>query len=808
MPFSAPSTPSHSSGSGAKSSKTKRETVTKGVQKKVEKKGSKETRPRVLERLAKKVAVKAREVARKEEKSGTGVDTGSKAWKKGGGGRGGVTWNGSDAHVVSMLRPRRLGRLDKESRIPQHPAWQSRLPTSRVPLPYTLKQPTMATLPHRAIAPPRPTIRSDIPPKRQKQPRQPTEIWSNLLRRTREAQTRNRLHSIQHRELVICGGSPEDQRSFVQSLARPPPPALPGRNRDAQRQQKVRGEVKLSNRFAYGYGHVTLYTPLQQGGAGLGLLGSESEEAVKLDIHTVPEAEEGYERTLRRLLEVKKGKDEGGMEDADEGFTGGDVKVDVEGRRPAVAILLSWKEPWKFLALLRRWLQLLASALLPADAAPEDPLEVLKEHKIALTVVVQHVEAQESLEREDYREETFDYISQCLRTCILPLSAALIYTSASPPSQQPGAPLSEIQKVLYTSLALDLAPLSPAPAKGATPTNRAELAPKHCLVDRMAILIPSNWDSAGKIRLLSETFTPETVLEAWVADLNILLHQPPKPEPDGAPTTDETKGEQPTKAGASRPSSRETEQIFASTSDAGEEDPDVTARALSPTKQAVSAIAVYENAILDPTAHKTPKPPRIEITTTPPQIFLADMRGHLLQLEAEDAKAAAKLGEGGRERVATTGSAVGGKSGVGVPGGELTGALGGLGDVQFNLGGVSYNAEAAIERLRKGESPGGGAGREGGYGGLASSSPRTSTPRPPRRGEGEREVSASTPLGGGQREVSTGSARGGGGGGGKAEDLPVDDLKEYFRSLAKRSGGGTDGGGGSGSSTPSRGPGK
>ncbi|KAK4889791.1 hypothetical protein LTR27_011408 [Elasticomyces elasticus] len=665
----------------------------------------------------------------------------------------------------------------------------------------------MATLPlpHRAIAPPRPTTRSDLPPKRKKESR--PEIWSNLLRRTREAQARNRSHSIQHRELVICGGSPADQRSFVQSLARPPPPAQPPtRNRDAQRQQKVRGEVKLSNRFAYGYGHVTLYTPLQQGGAGLGLLGAESEEAVRLDVHTLPEAEEGYERTLRRLLEMKKGKDEGVEGDADEGFAGGDVKVEKEGRRPAVALLLSWKEPWKFLALLKRWLQLLASALLPADAAPEDPLEVLKEHNIALTVVVQHVEAQEALEREDYREETFDYISQCLRTCLLPLSAALIYTSPSLPPQQPGSPLSEIQKVLYTSLSLDLAPLSPAPAKGTTPTNRAELAPKHCLVDRMAILIPSNWDSAGKIRLLSETFTPETVLEAWVTDLNIPLHQPPKPDHDETPTTDETKGEQqPTKAGASRPSSRETEQVFTSTSDAGEEDPSLTSRTLSPPRNPISAITTYESTILDPAAHKAPKPPQIEITTTPSQIFLADMRAHLLQLEAEDAKTASKQGESGRDRVATTGSAVGGKSGVGVPGGELTGALGGLGDVQFNLGGVSYNAEAAIERLRKGESPGGG----GGYGGLASSSPRTTTPRPPRRED--REVSATTPttvLGGREgREVSAGSARGGGGGGGgKAEDLPVDDLKEYFRSLAKRSGGGTDGG--SGSSTPSRGPGK
>ncbi|KAK3629540.1 hypothetical protein LTR56_017969 [Elasticomyces elasticus] len=81
MPLGAASTPSRSSGNGARSSRTKRETAAKGVEKKVEKKATKETRPKVLERLAKKVAVKAREVSRKEEKAETGLD--SKAWKKG-----------------------------------------------------------------------------------------------------------------------------------------------------------------------------------------------------------------------------------------------------------------------------------------------------------------------------------------------------------------------------------------------------------------------------------------------------------------------------------------------------------------------------------------------------------------------------------------------------------------------------------------------------------------------------------------------------------------------------------------------------
>ncbi|KAI7342801.1 hypothetical protein KC336_g23141, partial [Hortaea werneckii] len=201
-----------------------------------------------------------------------------------------------------------------------------------------------------------------------------------------------------------------------------------------------------------------------------------------MQVHTLPEPEAAYEDTLRRLMDPKKRSDGPTEADLDAGFEGGDAPgpLDQEpGRRPGVAILLSWKEPWKFLNLLRRWLQLLARTLPPSNTPFEDPVEVLKEYKVSLTVVVQHVEAQESLEREGFKEEAFDYISQCLRTAILPLSAALVYTPSSPPPQQSGAPLSDIQKVLFTSLDLDLAPLSPAPPKGTTTTKREDLAPKH-----------------------------------------------------------------------------------------------------------------------------------------------------------------------------------------------------------------------------------------------------------------------------------------------------------------------------------------
>ncbi|KAK5136673.1 hypothetical protein LTR08_002326 [Meristemomyces frigidus] len=607
-----------------------------------------------------------------------------------------------------------------------------------------------------------PRSREDRPTKRKKEQR--TDIWSNLLRQTREAQARSRTQAVQHRELLVCGGSPDDQRAFVQSLARPPPPAPPSRNRDQQRSQKTRGEVRLSNRYAYGYGHVTLYSPPQQTG-GMGMLGADGEEVAGVEVHTLPEPDGAYEQIVRRLLEVKPQEDSGAdLEDEMDS-----EEAEKEDRKPpAVALLLSWKEPWRFLGLLRQWLQLLAQALLPAGSSPEDPVEVLKEHKLSLTIIVQHVEAQEVLEREGYKEESFDYISQCLRTCLLPLSAALAYTSSNPPPQQPGSVLSEVQKVLFTSLGLDLGSLSPTPVKTTTPTKKEPLVPKHNVVDRMAIVVPSGWDSVGKIRLLSETFSPEAVLEAWTKDLHAAL-RPLKQSGSGDPKGEETpKDEQQANGGAEQ----HAEQAVYATSDIDEDD-ELASRTLPSSTHPRSAIMSYEQAILDPNAHKLAKPPQIEVTTKPEQQFLAGMRTHLQELETHDAERARSH----PVNISTTAGALGSGRALGLPSGEQTGALSDLGDVSFNVGGVSYNtvaAEAAIKQLKQRQQNPSGSGGES----PLSVTPRNMTPRPPRRED--REVSVGTP-----QPPSTGTGKG---------DLPVEKLEEYFASLMKKGGGASAGG--------------
>ncbi|KAM3416675.1 hypothetical protein BST61_g8266 [Cercospora zeina] len=612
----------------------------------------------------------------------------------------------------------------------------------------------------------RPTSMVERQSKRKKEQR--TDIWSNLLRQTREAQARNRTQAVQHRELVVCGGAPDDQRSFIQSLARPPPAQPPTRNQD--KRQKTKGELRLSNEYAYGYGHLTLYSPPQQSGAGVQVLGAESDEVARLEVHTLPEPTEEYAGTLRALLHGEKHPEE---ESADAEPKENEETNTLSRRLPGVCILLSWKEPWKFLVQLRRWLQLLAQALLQPGIPATDPLDILKEAQLSITVVAQHTEAQEELFKEGYKEDDFDYVSQCLRTVILPLHplSALIYTTSAAPPQPPGSSLSEPQKVVFNSIGLDLTALSPKRTRSESAAEKKEeLSVKHEFMDRMAIVIPAGWDSPAFIRTLSETFSPEEIANGWLAD----LQPPPPPKPQAIPPTEDSKSSE--KAASGGAEVYESSPVF--------EDADDMAEPMSPSKMLPSAVQSYEHRVLDPQAHKAPKPPQIEVVTKPDQKFLAEMREHLQQLEAQDRERESKGHTSGVSHTGLSGSStrVGG-----LPAGESTGALSELGEVSFNVGGVSYDtmtAEAAINALKRPQTRG-----DNGDGPMSPpSSTRMHTPKP--RGPGSNRIDAS-----GSKESPGNSMK-------SPESkapLEMDKLEEYFQSLLNKSGGS-----GSKNSTPSK----
>jgi dynein light intermediate chain 1 len=583
-----------------------------------------------------------------------------------------------------------------------------------------------------------------------------TDIWTSLLRQTRQAQARNRNNAVAHRQIVVCGGSPDDQRQFLTSIARPPPPAPPSRNRD-QRDQKPKGQLNLSNRYAYGYGHMSLYSSPQVGTGGASF-GQEAEEAAKLEAHTIAEPEAAYEPVLRRLLAPRAEEASEEQDEDDQDMLGTEI-VKEEGRRPAVAILLSWREPWTFLARLREWLQLLAKAVEPNARPEEDIMELLKESKLAISLVVQHVEAQQDLERDGWQEETFDFVAQALRTSLLPLHplTSLLFTSSSTPPQQPGSNLTEAQKTVYQSLDLDLSTLGPKATTGGAPAKAEDLLPRHNVVDRMNIVVPQGWDSAGKIRLLSEDFSPEEVLAAWQQDLShpvITFSSTSKDNEDEVTPTDDNN------AASGAPG----EEVYASAVSPIEGENDIPST--SPSDSRPSAIASYETQIQDPNAHKRPKPPAITVTTLSEQDFLKGMRTELDNLIARDR-------ERGDVHRTPAGTASG--RGVGMPSGESTGALNELGDVSFNVGGVSYNtvsAEAAIERLKRPAQPLQQSQQSQATDGAApssSGSPRAgTTPRQPRRED--RGDFVSTPTSG-------------------KSDFPSEDLEKYFASLAKKAGG-------------------
>lgn len=609
--------------------------------------------------------------------------------------------------------------------------------------------------------------RSATSSKRKKdQPR--TEIWSNLLRQTREAQARSthRGSNEQNRHILLLGGMPEDQHNFVsRHIARPPPPAPPGRKDGKERRPK--GEVRLSNKFAYGYGYVNLFSPPTQGAGGAGLLGGEAEGVAKVECHCFPgEPEKGFEAMLRRILQTKRVRHDHGEGEQEQNEMVEETAEEASGDLPSVVILLSWHQPWTFLATLRTWFTLIARALLSEQARKdENPLGIIKEHNLNITVVLQHVEAQEELEREGYKDDTFDYISQTIRTCILPLSAGLLYTPTNPAPTQPGGPLTEAQKLVYTSLGLDVATLQarrPGSAGAGAQAKKEDLAPRHNVVDRMAILVPGGWDSIGKIRLLSETFSPETVGERWITDLENSAVQFSRSE-EAKEKSNETVEQQEPGTGAAEDSnmlqangtsaSGPTELYSSQPSPTLEALPDEPP--MSPSKMPKSAISPYEQTITNPHAHKIPSPPRQDVTVKPEQEFLAEMRAHLQKLEAQDKD---------RERqdpssVHTTYNSV--SAGTNDTNGAKGPALEELGDVSFNVGGVNYNtvsAEAAIERLKRPAHPGTptAAGAEAGS--------RSGTPRPRRE----------------DREESSGS---------KAGALETDKLEEYFASLMKRGAG-------------------
>nr|ODN85697.1 dynein light intermediate chain 1, cytosolic [Cryptococcus depauperatus CBS 7841] len=119
-------------------------------------------------------------------------------------------------------------------------------------------------------------------------------------------------------------------------------------------------------------------------------------------------------------------------------------------------------------------------------------------------------------------EERTDWVQQVLRTICLSYGAALFYTASTQPSTY-----SILKEYLLHRLYTVPPPLhatSSSPTNPTHPTSSLENTKfpfnhRANVLDRDAVMVPSGWDSWGKIKVLREGFEVEGVKKSWEVSL-------------------------------------------------------------------------------------------------------------------------------------------------------------------------------------------------------------------------------------------------------------------------------------------------
>jgi dynein light intermediate chain 1, cytosolic len=191
---------------------------------------------------------------------------------------------------------------------------------------------------------------------------------------------------------------------------------------------------------------------------------------------------------------------------------------------------------------------------------------------------------------------------------------------------------------------------------------------KHNVIDRDKILIPPNWDSWGKIRILREDFEMEKVANAW----SVEIQSPPEAEFDTSTTT------------------------LKSAVDGEKED----------GSNRESAVSIFTSSLPNPIANSKPYVPSTAaddvVTVQDPQTFLAEQAQILESLRQEDERAERRARKG-----APT-SAAGGGSLSPVDGDDAAAGRARIpepptGPYNINVGGMQVDAEEVTKRIRERE---------------------------------------------------------------------------------------------------------
>lgn len=219
---------------------------------------------------------------------------------------------------------------------------------------------------------------------------------------------------------------------------------------------------------------------------------------------------------------------------------------------------------------------------------------------------------------------------------------------------------------------------------------------KHNVIDRDKIVVPPNWDSWGKIRVLRDGFDVELVSNGWEIDL--VEHSQTRPRRNGGITSEEH--------AQSDPSAEHNE----AGEDEGEEEDE------EGQEPDGSTVALYESSVKDPdmnalnTAGQTNRSTKLEVETMENQTFLAEQAKALekyRQKEEESSRedpARSKLAKNGNYNSNNNRLSDDDEHGYYGSGGEKPAAdakvLEHIGPVQFNMGGIQVDADDMVQRLR------------------------------------------------------------------------------------------------------------
>ncbi|KAI1425204.1 dynein light intermediate chain-domain-containing protein [Xylaria sp. FL1777] len=444
---------------------------------------------------------------------------------------------------------------------------------------------------------------------------QKKDMWSSMLDSVASGKR------LPEKNMLVLGGSVDSQREFLEALS------SSGQRRNLDRQN---GLPPIANSFALGY---TYYDVLDA---------DQEDILARVSLYLLSSPAPSFATLIKPLLTPQSIPN------------------------TLIVVLLDWSQPWSWMRQLREWLMLLRNVLLSLSPECKEAMEevisnwrergrtggsvnldgtgaVATEGDVSLPlgpgewedalglplcVVCQNSERIDYLEKtQGWKEERFDLVLQYLRTALLRHGASLIYTAPTM--------MTPLQSLVHASLGIH------------SLLKRAPL--KHNVIDRDKIVVPPNWDSWGKIRVLRDGFDVESVSEGWSIDINQPSHT----------------------------------NMSLATNGVGENEIFETNHTPEPEG---SAVAMYEEQVQDTSldalqlAQGNTDTNKLEVPSVDTQAFLGNQLGRLEQQKKDDERT---IKENSFAQVATD---------------DLISDH--IGPVQFNMGGIQVDADDMVQRLK------------------------------------------------------------------------------------------------------------